>query len=34
MKPFVVSRLLDARRANPDEVLNTENGPGRYRDAR
>lgn len=26
MKPFVVSRLLDARRANPDEVLNTENG--------
>jgi cell division protein FtsI (penicillin-binding protein 3) len=26
MKPFVVSRLLDAGRAQPDEMLNTENG--------
>ncbi|HEY0932059.1 MAG TPA: penicillin-binding transpeptidase domain-containing protein, partial [Gemmatimonas sp.] len=26
MKPFVVSRLLDAGRAKPDELLNTENG--------
>lgn len=26
MKPFVVARLLDARRATPDEEINTENG--------
>jgi len=33
MKPFVIARLLDMRRAHPDEVINTENGiwkvPGR-----
>ena len=26
MKPFIVARLLDAHRATPDEMVNTENG--------
>lgn len=26
MKPFIVARLLDTRRATPDEMVNTENG--------
>lgn len=30
MKPFVIARLLEAGRAQPGEVINTENGKWRY----